>query len=76
VVGGRVVSPAPSPLVLVVSFGLVLTMIAAGYFGWRIGREQGVCEVVCKEATSGGGEAVYRGGACRCMLNGQEVRPL
>ena len=75
-VGGRVVRPDDLPLALVASFGFVLALVAAGYVGWRLGREQGICEVGCEEATAGMGEAVYHGGICRCMLNGQEVRQL
>jgi hypothetical protein len=68
--------PDDLPLTLVASFGLVLALVAAGYVGWRLGREQGICEVGCAEATAGTGEAVYHGGECRCVVNGEEVTPL
>ena len=65
-----------SPVVLVAALGLVFALMAAGYVGWRLGREQGACEVGCAEATAGMGEAMYRGGSCRCVINGEEVTPL
>ena len=68
--------PDDLPLTLVASFGLVLALVAAGYVGWRLGREQGICEVGCAEATAGMGEGTYRGGTCRCAVNGEEVHPL
>jgi len=76
VVGGRVVNHDNSPLVLMATVGLILLLAAVGYVGWTLGHEQGLCEATCEEATTGAGVAAYRGGTCRCMLNGQEVRPL
>jgi hypothetical protein len=65
-----------APVVLIAAMGLLLALFAAGYVGWRLGREQGICEVGCEEATAGTGEATYRGGTCRCAVNGEEVHPL
>lgn len=65
-----------APVVLVAAMGLILALVTAGYVGWLLGHEQGICEVGCAEATAGMGEAVYRGGECRCRVNGEEVTPL
>jgi hypothetical protein len=67
------VRPDDLPLTLVASFGLVLALVAAGYVGWRLGREQGICEVGCAEATAGAGTGDYYGGLCRCTIDGVEV---
>ncbi len=56
---------------------LLLVVLAAGAaVGFAYGRAVGRCEMVCDEATVGLGTASYRGGVCRCQVNGQEVTPL
>ena len=62
------------PLVATV---LLLAVLSAGAMvGFAYGRAVGRCEMVCDEATVGAGTASYRGGVCRCQVNGQEVTPL
>ena len=62
-----------NPVVLLATLGLGVLIAGIGYIGWWYGHEQGACEARCRETTSGEGEAVYRGGTCRCTLNSVEV---
>lgn len=64
------------PYVLLATIGLGLLVACIGYVGWWYGHEQGTCEVGCGGDTAGMGKGVYRGGTCRCMINGEEVTPL
>jgi hypothetical protein len=62
------------PLVATV---LLLAVLSVGAMvGFSYGRAVGRCETVCGAATVGLGTASYRGGVCRCQVNGQEVTPL
>jgi len=71
------VSPEGSdPLVLIAAIGLAIVAAVSAYAGWWYGHEQGMCEVGCAEGTAGAGTGIYRGGNCRCVINGQEVAPL
>lgn len=60
-------------LSLLASIALLVLMAASGAVGFAYGKEVGRCEVGCAEATAGAGTADYRGGACRCLINGEEV---
>jgi len=61
------------PYVLLATIGLGLVVAGIGYIGWWYGHEQGTCEVGCGKVTAGMGEGVYRGGTCRCMVNGEVI---
>jgi hypothetical protein len=65
-----------SVLSLLASITLLVLMAASGAVGFAYGKEVGRCEVGCAKATAGMGTASYMGGACRCLIHGEEVRPL
>jgi len=60
-------------LSLLASVALLGLMAASGAVGFAYGKEVGRCEVGCAQSTAGTGTADYRGGACRCLINGEEV---
>lgn len=65
-----------SLLSFVAVVGLLALMAASAAVGFSYGEQVGRCEVGCAEATAGMGTAAYRGGKCRCLVNGDEVTPL
>ena len=60
-------------LSLLASVTLLVLMAASGAVGFAYGKEVGRSEVGCAQSTAGTGTANYRGGACRCFINGEEV---